>query len=69
MAAQPAVAQPHQLPAASAVPVPALVRLTRLEPATENARSAGFDGSGPSSASVSVSAPVSSLPVIVPRWP
>ena len=36
---------------------------------TEKARSAGFDGSGPVSASVSVSAPVISLPVIEPRWP
>ncbi len=63
------VAEPHQLPAASAVPAPLLESETSEEPATEKARTAGFDGSGPSSASVSVKGPESSEPEIVPRCP
>ena len=50
-------------------PAPLLVSETSEEPATENARTAGFDGSGPSSASVSVNGPESSLPEIVPALP
>src|SRR4051794_4716619 len=69
VAAHSAVAHPHQLSPASAVPRPELVRLTSDHPLTDKARTVGLGGSGPSWASVRVSGPLSSLPVFAPRWP
>ena len=61
---------PHQFPVDEAAPEPVFVEPAgQARARAEKARTAGFVGSGPSSASVSVSGPVISLPVIAPRWP